>query len=199
MKVLTYKQWKAERGNPKEVELIEFIDFVRINGSVYKFKEKENTYVGEIWEARDENKLLTKAIIKVEYPEEYVDDNIGWDYKKEYSPECIDYWVNPLVDEYDTVIQRIRNNSFKRDKNVNIGLLREIDKEKEILQKYEDILKNIEKNSREYIAIEKYLNFMNSPTSQTMKDWQRVNKILKNKIRKLWETTVIAPVAAGQE
>ena len=197
MKVLTYKQWKAERGESKEVELLDFIDFVRVNGSVYKFKEEGNTYAGEIWQAKSDLGQI-KVIIKIDYPDETVGDNVGWNYKKEYNADCIDYWVNPLVDEYDTVIQKIRNNSFKRERQINLGLEREIKKEENIIKGYELVLNNIEKDSKEYTAITKYLNFVKSPTNQTLKEWGKVNRILKNKIKKLWHSAIVPLVVEAE-
>lgn len=183
MKAIAYKQWKTERGIGEEVQLLDIIDLVTINGSLYTFKKDDIRYTGEIWKAkRISDNMPVEVIIRVEYPESESDQEVGWEYKKNYSPECIDTWVNPLVDEYETVIQRIKNNKFIREKTINKGLLYEEEKEQKLLEKLYNILESLEKDCTEYNAILAKINFIRMPCNETVRKWRAVSNRLKNKI-----------------
>lgn len=182
MKALIYKQWRTERGVPEEVELIDIIDLVTINGSLYKFKQDEKIYVGEIWKVKRKNGTIMNCVIKTEHTETISEGEVGWEYKRSYSPECIDAWVNPLVDEWEVVEARITKNNFIREDTDNKGIRREEEKEQIMLDKLISFLNTIEKDSPEYKAGEAKLNFFKSPTIDTLKKWRGVSSKLKHKL-----------------
>ena len=82
-KVTIFKKWRTENSIPVEVVLIDFLGYVREHGYIYKFKEGNTTYMGEMYKAIDPNKNIITVTKRVPIVEDDPDtEEVGWEYNK---------------------------------------------------------------------------------------------------------------------
>jgi len=89
-----YSNWKIEEGSYKEVDAIEFLDYLRREGRIYTFKEKGVKYLCEIWLVENQEGERNEVRIRKEY-----DPDLFGDKKTpQMPPHLMDTWANPIVD-----------------------------------------------------------------------------------------------------
>lgn len=183
MKKLVYKQWRIERGDAIEVSLIEFIDYFKDRNTIVRFSDKGTDYIGEVWLA-ERNGSRHEVIFRVEdyLPVENEESSIK---PLSLSPECIDHWVNPIVDEPEIIDLHLSNKGYiKRESVMNRGLQKfSLDQDNYII-KFIEFINSLDKSKLLYKIAEKKLKFLTSPDLYNARLWKKVpneHKIMLDK------------------
>ena len=177
MREKVYKKWITQKGEPYEVKLLDFEDFVRNNNYVAKHEHEGNTYIGEVWSCVNlQTKKREQCIIR----QPYVSEDVGWSYNKPTDQE-IDKWVNPLVDEYEdwflycnsaptTVIAR----------HPNRQLIAEQEKDNIKVIEYKKLRKKIDNKLLPFLNMK--IKFITSPDLKIANAWKRVSSEIKEQL-----------------
>lgn len=96
-----YKKWVTEVGDCMELDLTTYVGVVKNGKSVRKVEHKGIMYVGEIWEDKDGNEYIVRAIYDDVMHE--VDNDVGWNYTK-LSEALRDDLPNSHVDDIQYIL-----------------------------------------------------------------------------------------------
>lgn len=180
-KITVFKKWRTESSLPIEVVLIDFLGYVREHGYIYKFKEGNISYMGEMYKALDSNKNIITVTKRVPIAEDDPDtEEVGWEYNK-----------NPINDgnpyyHQDSEEEILQNRIMYPREKYNPRLVYFMNRCSEFTNKLISLI-NTTKSKSVKRGLSLYLIFHNTPETVTRNQWRQWEKSNEKDAEKVYK------------